>query len=120
MSNVIHDAIEGIRVAMRQQSRAIDCINSLGEWLMATNAEILAKLNELEAKSDADQAQDQATVEGLVAEVNDLKAQLAAAEIDPAILARIDAIAAKILPAAPPTDGTVLPGETPVPTEPGA
>lgn len=86
---------------------------------MATNAEILAKLDELEAKSDADQAQDQATVDGLKAEIDDLKAQLADAQIDPAIIARIDAIAAKILPATPATDGTVLPGETPVPTEPG-
>jgi chromosome segregation ATPase len=107
---MIHDAIDGIRVALRQQSRAIDCINSLGEWLMATNAEIQAKLDELEAKSDADQAQDQSTVDALTAEINDLKAQLAAAEIDPAILARIDAIAAKILPAQPS-------GETEVPIE---
>jgi hypothetical protein len=110
MSNAMDDALERTRVALRQQSRAIDCINSLGAWLVTTNADILAKLDELEAKSDADQAQDQATVDALSAEINDLKAQLAAASIDPAILARIDAIAAKILPA-------TASGETEVPIE---
>lgn len=81
-------------------------LRSLLEKLMATLADFAAKLDKIESDLAAHEAHDASVVDGLNKQIAALQAQLSAggltADEEAQVLARLDAIDAKLNPPAPP------------------